>query len=76
MTTRYQSKLQQLEDLKNELKEEKIRVEQSIGKLFLKEFGLGHEDQERIEKLIKDLGTEYQLNEEEKEEVREHVGQN
>lgn len=71
MSNSFTKKLNQIEELKNQLKKEKQRLEMDIGKAFMKEFHIKYEEKEKALELIKTLAEEYHLNEEIKKEEAE-----
>lgn len=52
---RLKSKLNKLEEIKQQIKEEEKRIEQEIGKFVLKTFDKTHEESEYIKNIIEEL---------------------
>jgi len=65
MNKRYESKLERLEKIKKQIKDEEKRIEQEIGKHALKTFDLSYEDLEKVKSIIDDL---YLIYDEQKED--------
>lgn len=62
MANKIQSKQEQIEELKKQIREEKTKVESQIGKQFLKTFQLSYEDEKQAIKLISLLADQYNEN--------------
>ncbi|KKE78658.1 hypothetical protein DTX80_17735 [Bacilli bacterium] len=60
MNKRYESKLERLEKIKQQIKEEEKRIEQDIGKHALKTFNLSYEDLEEVKSMIDELYLIYE----------------
>lgn len=69
MANTYEKKIDKLEKIKQQIKEEEKKIEQDLGRIFLKTFNLNHSDIEEAKELIKTLGTDY--TEKENKEVNE-----
>ncbi|WP_077324115.1 hypothetical protein [Virgibacillus siamensis] len=59
MVNKIQTKQEQIEELKRQIKEEKTKVESRIGKQFLKTFQLDYEDEKQALELINLLADQY-----------------
>ena len=62
--TRLKTQMDKLEKIKQQIKEEQNKIEQDLGKAFLKTFDLTHEDSKKANELLEEL---LMLHEEHKE---------
>lgn len=61
---RLKAQLDRLEKIKLQIKEEQNKIEQDLGKTFLKTFDLTHEDSTRANELLEELSMLYEENKE------------
>ncbi|WP_079524976.1 MULTISPECIES: hypothetical protein [Halobacillus] len=59
MANRIKSKQEKIEELQKQIKEEKLKFENKIGKQFLKTFNLDYEDEKKAIELISYLKDQF-----------------
>lgn len=74
MNKRYESKLERLEKIKQQIKEEEKRIEQDIGKHALKTFNLSYEDLEEVKSMIDELYLIYEERKKQNSDDEIHMG--